>query len=80
MRMSPGQGRVLERLRSSYNLADIIRVLCAEPPKNTSQGAGGLGVSYSEMIAIVKQLSDKGAIGAEFRVGPTPEIGVNVKK
>ena len=44
------------------------------------QGVGGLGVSYSAMIALVKQLSDKGAISAEFRAGLMPKIGVNIKK
>lgn len=80
IRKTPGRDSVPGQLRSSYDLADIIRVLCEEPRTNSDQGAGGLGVSYSEMIAIVKQLSDKGAISAEFRAGPAPKIGVNVKK
>ncbi len=80
MRKEPRLGSVLGHLRSSHDLADIIRVLCSEPKTKTDQGVGGLGVSYSAMIALVKQLSDKGAISAEFRAGPMPKIGVNIKK
>lgn len=80
IRKQPRLGAVLGHLRSSYDLAEIIRTLCEEPSKNNDRGGGGLGVSYSEMIALVKQLSDKGAIDAEFRAGPMPKIGVNVKK
>lgn len=80
IRKQPRLGSVLGHLKSSYDLADIIRVLCSEPKTNNDQGVGGLGVSYSAMIALVKQLSDKGAINAEFRAGPMPKIGVNVKK
>jgi flagellar basal body P-ring protein FlgI len=80
IRKEPGRSGIVGQIRSSYNLADIIRVLCEEPRKSTDKGVGGLGVSYSEMIAIVKQLSDKGVISAEFQAGPTPKIGVNIKK
>ncbi|MBL7152945.1 MAG: flagellar basal body P-ring protein FlgI [Phycisphaerae bacterium] len=75
-------GGALSHLRSSFDLADIIRVLCAEPQAEDDQGRGGLGlgVSYSEMTALVKQLSDNGAVRAEFRAGPMPKIGVNIKK
>ena len=80
IRKQPRLGSVLGHLRASYDLADIIRVLCSEPKTKMDQGVGGLGVSYSAMIALVKQLSDKGAISAEFRAGPMPKIGVNIKK
>jgi len=80
IRKQPRLGNVLGHLRSSYDLAAIIRVLCSEPKTEMDQGVGGLGVSYSAMIALVKQLSDKGAISAEFRAGPMPKIGVNIKK
>jgi len=68
------------QLKSSLDLADIIRVLCEEPAAKDKQGRGGLGVPYSQMTALLKQMSDKGAIRAEFRAGPLPKIGVNLKK
>ena len=82
VRRQPRLGAVVGDMRSSHDLADIIRVLCSEPNPNATKGrqVGGLGVSYSQMIALVKQLSDKGAVGAEFRAGPMPKIGVNIKK
>lgn len=76
----PGRSGGVRQIRSSYDLADIIRAMCEESRRSADQGVGGLGVSYSEMIAIVKQLSDKGCVNAEFRAGPLPKIGVNVKK
>lgn len=80
IRKQPRLGSVLGHLKSPHDLADIIRVLCSEAKTNNGQSVGGLGVSYSAMIALVKQLSDKGAVSAEFRAGPMPKIGVNIKK
>ena len=80
IRRQPGRGGAAGQLKSSLDLADIIRVLCEEPAAKDKQGRGGLGVSYSQMTALLKQMSDKGAIRAEFRAGPLPKIGVNLKK
>jgi hypothetical protein len=80
VRRRPRLGAVVGDLESSHDLADIIRTLCSEPNTQKDRWVGGLGVSYSQMMALVKQLSDKGAVGAEFRAGPMPKIGVNVKK
>ncbi len=63
------------RMKSSFELGDIIRALCEEM-SNTERP--GLNVSYAEMIAILKQLCDKGAIkelkAEDFRAGPLPKI------
>jgi hypothetical protein len=80
IRRQTGRGGAIGQLKSSLDLADIIRVLCEEPATKDKQGRGGLGVSYSQMTALLKQMSDKGAIRAEFRAGPLPKIGVNLKK
>ncbi len=80
IRKHPTQPSVVAHLKSSFDLADIIRVLCEEPSRKDEEGHGGLGVSYSEMIALIKQMCDKGAVSAEFRAGPLPKIGVIVKK
>lgn len=64
------------KLRSTYELGDIIQTLCEEPVKRRGQERPGLGVSYADMIAILKQMSDKGVVRAEFRAGSLPEIGL----
>ena len=56
-------------------LSDIIRTLCGEPLTKGQRGRGGLGVSYADMIAILKQMCDTGAVRAEFQAGPLPKIG-----
>lgn len=75
IRKHPTRPGVVAQLRSSFELGDIIRVLCHEPPKEGQQGRGGLGVSYTDMIVLLKQMCDKGAVRAEFRAGPLPKIG-----
>ncbi len=76
----PRRRGAITKLNSTFGLAEIIRALCEEPGAKGEKGGGGLGVSYAEMIALLKQMSDKGAISAEFRYGPLPKIGVNVKR
>ena len=62
-------------LRSSFELVDIIQTLCDEPLRKDRQARIGLGVSYADMIALLKQMCDKGAVTAEFHAGPIPKIG-----
>lgn len=68
------------QLKSSFALSDIIQILCEEPVKKAEQQHRGLNISYVELIGILKQMSDKGALQAEFRAGPLPKIGLNMKK
>jgi len=75
IRKHPRRPGVIAQLTSSFELADIIRTLCGEPLGKGEKGRGGLGVSYADMIAVLKQMCDKGAVGAEFRAGPLPKIG-----
>ena len=63
------------QLKSSFDLTDIIMTLCEEPSTKDKQERQGLGVSYSDMIALLKQMCDKGVISAEFRAGPLSKIG-----
>jgi hypothetical protein len=80
IRTHPTRPGVIVRVESSFDLSDIIRKLCMEPAIEGDKSRGGLGVSYADMIALLQQMCDKGAINAEFRVGPMPKIGFNVKK
>jgi hypothetical protein len=80
IRKHPKRPNVIGQLKSSFELGDIIRTLCDEPVKEDQKGRGGLGVSYSDAAALLKQMCDKGAVRAEFRAGNMPKIGLNVKK
>jgi flagellar basal body P-ring protein FlgI len=72
MRKHPTRPNVLIQLKSSYELGDIILKLCEEPLKEKGQGQAGLNVSYGEMIALLQQMCEKGAINAKFHAGPLP--------
>jgi len=67
------------QLKSSFELSDIIRTLCEEPLTRTEQERRGLGVSYAETIALLQQMSEKGAVQVEFRAGPLPKIDLIIK-
>jgi len=72
MRKHPARPALVGPLRTSFNLSDIIQVLCDEPLKERGE-RGGLGVSYADMVALLQQMSAKGAVEAQFRAGPLPE-------
>jgi len=80
MRKHPKRPRVVAQLKSSFEIGDIIRALCDEPAKEDGKGRGGLGISYADAAVLLKQMCDKGAVRAEFRAGPMPKIGLNIKK
>ncbi|HDZ69101.1 MAG TPA: hypothetical protein ENH43_01625 [Phycisphaerales bacterium] len=80
IRKHPKRPNITVQLRSSFELGDIIQTLCEEPLKKTGRGHLGLNVSYADMITLLKQMSDKGAVQAEFRAGPLPKIGLIIKK
>jgi flagellar basal body P-ring protein FlgI len=75
IRKHPRRPDVILQLKSSFDLADVILTLCEEPLQKDKQARSGLGVSFSDMIALLKQMCDKGAVKAEFRAGPIPKIG-----
>lgn len=80
MRKVPGTSGAIAKFKSSFELGDIIRVLCSEPADKRSQNYPGLNVSYADTIAILKQMCEKGALQAEFHVGSLPKVGRIVKK
>jgi len=80
IRKHPKRSSVIAKLNSSFEVGDIIRTLCEEPLKEEEKGSGGLGASYADMIALLKQMCDVGVIRAEFRAGPLPKIGLIIKK
>jgi flagellar basal body P-ring protein FlgI len=74
IRKHPRKLNIILQLRSSFELADIIMTLCEEPLIEDKKGLQGLGVSYTDMIDLLKQMCDKGAISAKFHAGPLPKI------
>ncbi len=75
IRKHPRRPGATVQLRSSFDLADVIRTLCDEPLGKDEEAPRGLGVSYAEVMALLKQMCDRQAIQAEFRPGPLPKIG-----
>jgi hypothetical protein len=75
IRKHPFRPGVIPQLKSTFDLDDIIRTLCEKPLKKGEQGRGGLGVTYADVIALLKRMCDKGAVKAEFWAGPLPKIG-----
>ena len=80
IRKHPKRPSVITQLKSSFEIGDIIRTLCQEPIKEGEKGRGGLGVSYTDAAALLKQMCDMGVVKAEFHAGPMPKIGLNIKK
>jgi len=80
IRKHPRRPNIIVQMKSSFELSDIIQTLCEEPLKKTGEGRRGLNVSYAEAIALLKQMSDKGAVEAEFSAGPLPKINLIIKK
>jgi flagellar basal body P-ring protein FlgI len=64
------------QLKSSFDISDIIRTLCEKP-----QGTDfiGLNASYTDAILILRQMTQKGALDADFKAGPLPKINQFVK-
>ncbi|MHC4212529.1 MAG: flagellar basal body P-ring protein FlgI [Planctomycetota bacterium] len=71
LRKVPKRSDVVE-VKSSYEISEIIRLLCREPAvdKATKKMHAGLNVSYADTIAILKQMCDRGALPARFFAGP----------
>ena len=81
MRKHPKRPNVVLQLQSTFKLSDIIQTLCESTvSQDGSKGRVGLGVSYDNVISILKQMSEKGAVEAGFHAGPLPKIGINIKK
>jgi len=80
IRKHPRRPGVIAQLRSSFEIGDVVRTLCNEPPQEEGEVRGGLGVSYSDGAALLKKMCDMSVVQAEFHAGPMPKIGLNIKK
>jgi len=75
-----GRQGVIGPVRSGLTVSEITRALAAERPRTGGGSPVGLGISYSEVTAVLEQLSAKEGVAADFWVGPLPKIGLLVKK
>ncbi|MGA2171620.1 MAG: hypothetical protein ABSG82_01225, partial [Sedimentisphaerales bacterium] len=73
IRKHPRHPDIIIHLQSSLDLADIIQTLCKEPVSRPAEGSPGLGVSYSTLVGLLRQMADSGAVQAEFHAGPVPK-------
>ena len=81
MRKHPKSPRLFGPLRSSFKLADIIRTLGEViPVQDKPLMRPGLGVAYSDIAALLKQMVENGAVEAQFRAGPMAGAGPIVEK
>lgn len=81
MRKHPKSPRLFGPLRSSFKLADVIRTLGeALATEDKSLVRPGLGVAYSDIVALLKLMVENGAVEAEFRAGPMTGAGAIVEK
>jgi hypothetical protein len=53
-------------MKASFRLADVIRILGDELAPEDNKKRAGLGVSYSEIVELLKKMCDKGAVKAIF--------------
>jgi hypothetical protein len=80
IRKHPRRPDTIIQLKSSLDLADIIQTLCKEPMTPHEKGGPGLGVSYSVLAGLLKQMADSGAVQAQFYAGPLPKTFPIIKK
>jgi flagellar basal body P-ring protein FlgI len=80
IRKHPRRPDTIIQLKSSLDLADIIQTLCKEPMTPHEKGGPGLGVSYSVLAGLLKQMADSGAVQAQFYSGPLPKTFPIIKK
>lgn len=72
-RRLPGGAGVIGPLPCSNSVVDIIQVLCRKP-NNVNDGQGGCGVSYADLLPILKQMCQEGMVDATFRGGPSSSL------
>ncbi|MBN1795713.1 MAG: flagellar basal body P-ring protein FlgI [Sedimentisphaerales bacterium] len=63
-------------LQCSYELGNIIRTLGLEPTRKKEGTMVGLGISYSQIIELLKKMVEQGAVDAEFYAGSMPQISL----
>ncbi|MEN6385029.1 MAG: flagellar basal body P-ring protein FlgI [Phycisphaerales bacterium] len=70
LRKHPITGTLMGPLKCSTRVPDIIKLLGDPPTPKDDKKRPGLGVPYSEIIQLLKNMADKGAVNATFIAGP----------
>lgn len=81
MRRHPRRPKLVGPFKSGYRVVDVIKTLSESARVNdASMVLPGLGVSYSDMLALLQQMTKHGDIRAEFIAGKMSVAGVNLEK
>lgn len=79
MRKHPVTGELVGPLKTSFRLADVIKTLGDEPKPEDEKQRPGLGISYSEIVELLKKMCEKGAVKAQFIPGPLTPLAQQQK-
>ena len=74
MRKHPITGELMGPLKTSFRLVDVVKALGDEPSPEDEKLRSGLGISYSEIVELLKKMCDKGAVDAVFASSEPPDI------
>jgi flagellar basal body P-ring protein FlgI len=80
IRKHPTRPGVIGPLRSTPDVGNLVRTLGGETVGGTAGQLQGAGASYTQVIALLEQLSIQGAVAAEFWPGPLPKLDLGIKK
>lgn len=80
IRQHPKRPGVIGPIRSSPDVGDLVRTLGGEAVAGPSGQLMSAGVPYTQVIALLEQLSAKDTVAAAFWAGPLPTIDLPVKK
>jgi hypothetical protein len=69
MRKHPTQPGMIGPLRCGFDLADVIEAICGYSREGSTKSRPGLSAPYSELVPLLRQMCQQGAIKADFRVG-----------
>jgi len=69
MRAHPTQPGLIGPLRSGFDLTDVIQTVCGYSRKGDIKSRPGLGISYSDLLPLLRQMCQQGAIKADFMAG-----------
>jgi hypothetical protein len=75
MKQHPTKPILIGPVKSSFKVESIIRTLSGSiPTKDRETLRPGLNVSYSDLLVMLKEMCDSGAIKARFIAGPMPQM------
>jgi hypothetical protein len=80
IRKHPTRPGVIGPIRSAPDVASVVRTLGGEPAAGASGQLTSLGIPYTQVIALLEQMTAKDAVAAQFWAGPLPKYEPAVKK